>query len=110
MLEGLFGNATAEKVLLYLEQYEEGYAQGIANTFDGVSLSMVQRQLQRLERAGVVVSVLRGRTRLFRWNPRFVFLGELRQLLAKALRSLPAEERRRYFAQRRRPRRSGKLR
>ena len=34
MLEGVFGNATAEKVLLYLEQYEEGYARAIADTFD----------------------------------------------------------------------------
>jgi DNA-binding transcriptional ArsR family regulator len=108
MLEGVLGNATAEKVLLYLEQYERGYGQGIAGTFDGVSLSMVQRQLERLERAGVLVSVLEGRTRVYTWNPRYPFLGEIRLLLAKALRALPAEERRRYFEQRRRPRRSGK--
>ena len=34
MLEGILGNATAEKVLLYLEQYGEGYARAIAVTFD----------------------------------------------------------------------------
>ena len=50
MLEGLFGNATAEKVLLYLEHYGEGYAKAIADTFEGVSLHMVQRQLTRFER------------------------------------------------------------
>lgn len=110
MLEGVFGNATAERVLLYLEQYERGYAQAIADTFGDVSLSMVQRQLARLERAGVLVSLPEGRTRVFTWNPRYAFLAELRPLLAKALRSLPAEERRRYFAQRRRPRRTGKAR
>ena len=108
MLEGVFGNASAERVLLYLEQYDRGYAQAIADTFGDISLSMVQRQLERLERAGVLVSVLEGRTRVFTWNPRYPFLGEIRLLLAKALRSLPAEERRRYFAQRRRPRRTGK--
>ena len=108
MLEALLGNATAEKVLLYLERYEEGYATAIADTFGNVSLHMVQRQLARFERAGLLVSVLKGRTRLFRWNPRYPFLKETRALLAKALRSLPSDERRLYFAQRRRPRRGGK--
>jgi DNA-binding transcriptional ArsR family regulator len=108
MLEGLFGNATAEKVLLYLEQYGEAYAKAVADTFDGVSLSMVQRQLERLERAGLLVSLLKGRTRLFTWNPRYPFLDEVRALLRKALRCLPEDERRRYFSQRRRPRRTGR--
>ena len=52
MLEGIFGNASAEKVLLYLEQYEEGYATAIARTFDDLTLHMAQRQLERFERAG----------------------------------------------------------
>jgi len=108
MLEGLFGNATAEKVLLYLEQYGEGYAQAIANTFETVSVSMAQRQLQRFERAGLLSSAQKGKTRLFTWNRRYPFSDEVRQLLAKALRSLPEDERRRYFSQRRRPRRTGK--
>jgi DNA-binding transcriptional ArsR family regulator len=108
MLEGLLGNPTAEKVLLFLEQYEEGYAREIAKQFDGIPLSMVQRQLERLEAGGVVVSQLRGRTRLFRWNPRFAFLDELRRLLRAVLGSVSAEDRRRYFSSRRRPRRTGK--
>jgi DNA-binding transcriptional ArsR family regulator len=107
-LESVFGNATAEKALLYLEQYEEGYATAIADTFDEVSLSMVQRQLERFERAGMLVSLLKGRTRLFTWNPRYPFLEEIRALLRKALRSLPESERKLYFSQRRRPRRTGK--
>ncbi|MEE9279391.1 MAG: ArsR family transcriptional regulator [Myxococcota bacterium] len=108
MLEGLFGNATAEKVLLYLEQYGEGYATAIAGTFERVSISMVLRQLERFENAGLLVSFPKGKTRLFTWNPRYAFLDEVRALLNKALRALPADERRRYFAERRRPRRSGK--
>ena len=108
MLEGVFGNATAEKVLLYLEQYGEGYATEITKTFEGVSLSMVQRQLERMERAGLLVSLLKGRTRLFTWNPRYAFLNEVRALLRKALFCLPDIERQRYFSQRRRPRRTGK--
>jgi len=108
MLEGVLGNATAEKVLLYLEQFDEGYALGIARTFDDLPVSMVQRQLERLEAAGILVSQLKGRTRLFTWNPRFAFEAELRALLRKAIKLLPATERKRYFAVRRRPRGAGR--
>ena len=108
MLEGILGNASAEKVLFYLEQYGEGYATAIANAFDGTSLHMVQRQLERFERTGLLVSTLKGRTRLYSWNSRYPFLAELRALLAKGLASLPASERKRYFSDRRRPRRAGK--
>ena len=108
MLEGIFGNATAEKVLLYLEQYDEGYGKAIADTFEDVSLSMVQLQLERFEAAGLLVSLPKGRTRVFTWNPRYPFLPEVRSLLRKALQLLPDQQRRRYFTQRRRPRRTGK--
>lgn len=108
MLEAIFGNATAERVLLYLENYEEGYAQAIADTFDDVTLRMVQVQLARFERGGVLVSEQIGRTRLFSWNPRYAFRRELRALLRRALAALPESERRKFFMQRRRPRRAGK--
>lgn len=108
MLEAIFGNATAEKVLLFIESYGEGYAQAIANTFDDVTLRMAQVQLARFERGGVLISQVKGRTRLFSWNPRYPFKRELRALLQKALESLPESERRAFFAQRTRPRRTGK--
>ena len=103
----LFGNDTAEKVLLYLENYGSGYGLGIAETFD-CAVSQVQRQLERFEREGVIVSRLVGKTRLYEWNPRYLLIGELRALLAKALKSLPAEFIERFFRQRQRPRRKGK--
>jgi hypothetical protein len=108
MLEAILGNRTAEKVLLYIESYGEGYGQAIANTFDDVTLRMAQVQLARFERGGVLISELKGRTRLYSWNPRYPFQQELRAILRKALDSLPEEERKRFFAQRRRPRRAGK--
>lgn len=107
MIEGIFGNRTAEKVLLYLERFEEGHAREIADVFD-VSLSMVQRQLERFERTGALVSLKKGRTRLFTWNPRYAFRVELRGLLRRALEILPETDRQDYFTQRRRPRRTGK--
>lgn len=108
MLEGIFGNASAEKVMLYLEFHEEGYATAIARAFDGLSLNMAQRQLERFERAGALVSTLKGKTRLYGWNPRYPFRSELRAMLRKALDALPASERQRFFSERRRPRRAGK--
>jgi DNA-binding transcriptional ArsR family regulator len=109
MIEAILGNATAEKVLLYLEQFGEGYALRIAKDFDGMAVTPVQRQLERFEAAGLLASQLKGRTRLYTWNPRYPFLDETRALLRKVLKALPEDERRRYFAsQRRRPRRTGK--
>jgi hypothetical protein len=108
MLEGIFGNATAEKVLLYVQQYGEAYGKEIADTFENVSVSMAQRQLERFERAGLLVSLLKGRTRVFTWNPRYPFLDEIKAVLFKALQYLPDDEKRRYFRKRRRPRRTGK--
>lgn len=108
MLEGIFGNASAEKVLLYMEEYEEGYATAIARVFDDLSLSMIQLQLDRFERSGALISSLKGRTRLYFWNPRYPFRKELRALLRKALEQLPSAERKRFHVERRRPRRAGK--
>jgi hypothetical protein len=49
-----------------------------------------------------------GRTRLYELNPRWFFYKELKALLEKALAALPAEEVKRYYRARRRPRRPGK--
>jgi len=108
VLEAIFGNRTAEKVLLYLEQYGEGYARAIAATFGDLSVSMVLAQLKRFEATGLLASRAAGRTLLFTWNPRYAFVAEVRALLRRALDSLPDDERRKYFRERRRPRRSGK--
>lgn len=107
MNTGIFGNATAEKVLLHLQRNGEGYALGIARAFQ-LPVSQVQRQLQRLEHAGVLVNQTKGRTRLYLWNPRCYFLKELRETLERILEFLPPEERDRYFLRRTRPRRTGK--
>jgi len=107
MLEGLFGNKTAEIVLMYLQNYEEGNATEIASNFS-VALNMVQKQLGRLEEAGILVSQLKGRTRVYYWNPRYPFLGELRDLLAKAFKFISEEQIKKFYRKRTRPRRQGK--
>ena len=107
MLESLFGNATVEKVLLYLQNYQEGHASEIAATFS-VRLSVVQKQLKRLEEGGIIVSHLKGRTRLYSWNPRYPFADELHTLLEKSFNFISEAELKKYYRKRMRPRRSGK--
>jgi hypothetical protein len=107
MLEGLFGGRNAARVLLFLENYGDGYATEIARTY-GSALRPIQAQLDRFERAGFLVSRLRGRTRLFTWNPRGPFVPKLRDLLATGLEQVPEDDRNRYYLQRRRPRARGK--
>ena len=108
IFSGLFGNETAAKVLLYFQALESGYPRGIAEVLR-VSLSQVQRQLERLEREGVIASRLIDRTRLYQWNPRCGYLDELKALLARGSKMLPADVREELLNERRRPRRKGTL-
>lgn len=107
MLEATFGSLAAERVLLFLHRYERGYGREIALAFD-MPVSEVQKQLAKLENGGLLVSRLIGRTRLYEWNPRSVFVAPLRALLQVVLDHLPAEQRDPFQDGRRRPRRAGK--
>lgn len=107
MFESLFGNATADKVLLFLARFGEGYPRQIAGNF-AISLNMVQQQLEKLESAGILVSQLKGRTRIYQWNPRYPFRKELLALLNKAFDFMSKKEKDRFYTKRTRPRRKGK--
>jgi hypothetical protein len=107
VLEAIVGSSAAEKVLLYLQNYEQAYGREIAATFE-LANSQVQKQLLKLESGGLLVSRLIGRTRLYQWNPRNPLVPPLRAFLAVALDSLPANEQQLFFRKRTRPRRSGK--
>jgi DNA-binding transcriptional ArsR family regulator len=106
MLDALFGNATAAKVLLFIAMNREAYAQELADRL-GVALSRAQAQLQRLERGGVLAGTPRGRMRFYAFHPRFALARELESMLRRAFELLPERERERYVA-RRRPRAPGK--
>jgi hypothetical protein len=103
----LLGSPGAERVLLYLQNYGEGHAHGIATTF-GVPVFGVQKHLTKFESGGILVSRLIGRTRLYTWNPRYSLESELRALLARSLDFVPPDDQLKFFRQRRRPRRPGK--
>ena len=107
MMRAVLGSAAAERTLLYLQTYAEGYALGIARTF-GMSPSQVSKQLTKFEDAGVLVSRPIGKARVYYWNERNPLVRDLRRLLQSALEVLPGDELQRYYRQRRRPRRKGK--
>ena len=107
MIEALLGSKNAERVLIYLFSREEGYAREITRFFD-TDLKSVQKQLNRLETGGVLVSREVGRTRPYTFNPRYPFLNELKALLEKALSFYPEKERDELVMNRRRPRAKGK--
>jgi hypothetical protein len=107
MLEPLLGSVNAERCLLFVLARDEGYASEIAGFFD-TDLYGIQKQLDKLETGGVLASYNTGRTRLYRFNPRYSFLRELKALLDKALGFYPADEQDRLRIVRRRPRRRGK--
>jgi len=107
MLEGVFGNKTAEKVLLHIFHYGESHASAIARDFR-VALNPVIQQLNRFETAGVLVSKEMGRSRTYSFNPKSPFKNPIEALLEVAYESIPLGERQKLFATRRRPRRKGK--
>ncbi len=107
MLAPLFGTENSERVLIFLLARNEGYAREIAQFFD-TNLYAIQRQLDRLEAGGVLISRTVGRTRLYQFDPRYPFLNELKQLLEKALSFYPDDVRENLVMNRRRPRKRSK--
>jgi len=107
MLEPLLGSKSSEKVLIFIEALGEGYPREIARFF-GIGLTPVQKQMDKLELGGILVSFVKGKTRMYSFNPRYVFLAELKGILNKALNFYPPEEKEKLLLNRRRPRRRGK--
>jgi predicted transcriptional regulator len=91
MLDVLLGSKNRERVLQYIFVHGEGYAKEIA-TFYESSLDPIQKQLERLEFAGVFVHQKVGRTKLFMVNPRYAFKNQLEALLAEARKYYDPEE------------------
>lgn len=107
MIESLLGTVNKEKILVFLQCREEGYAREIAAFYD-IPLTPVINQLKILEAGNVIFSKLQGRTKLYRFNPRYPFLTELRNLLVKVVSFYPENIKKDLQYNRRRPRRSEK--
>ena len=90
MLESLLGSTTREQVLLFILARGEGYAREIAGFFSA-GLDPVQKQLKRLEAGEILQSCYKGKTLLYRFNPRYQFINELKSLLNKVLKLYPSD-------------------
>jgi predicted transcriptional regulator len=107
VLEPLLGSTNRERVLLFLAIRGEAYPSEMAKFFQ-VDSYLIRKQLDKLERGGILSSRQAGRTRLYSMNPRYPFLPELKTLLEKALSFYPEEIQDQLLRDRRRPRRRGK--
>ena len=107
MLEGIFGNKTAERVLLHIFHYGEIHASAIAQDY-GIALNPILGQLDRFEQAGILISKELGRSRVYSFNPKSPLVSPVRDLVKIVYDSIPLREKEKLFIKRRRPRRKGK--
>ncbi len=107
MLTELFGSKTTEMCLLYLTAQKEGYSSEISKAF-GISNTQVNRTLDKLEAADILVGFNRGRTRVYRINDRWFLSRELNTLLQRALSQMPRDWQESVFSKRAKPRKKGK--
>ena len=107
MLKVLFGSKDKELILQYILSKNEGYASKIAR-FYNMNSSQILKQLENLENGGVLVGIQVGRARLYKFNPRYYFLEELKNLLKKAREVYPDEFKEKLLFNRTTPRRKNK--
>ena len=106
-LAELFGSRAAEAVLLHVFHYGESYGRAISADLE-ISLDSVQRQLDKFERCGAMVSKRQGRTLIYTWNPKSRVAKRLKELVAVIYDGIPVRSREKIFHTRRRPRGKGK--
>jgi hypothetical protein len=82
-LQTIFGSGSSAGVLAYLVAYQQGYASEIARFID-VDLFAVQKQLEKFEGEGILVSRIEGRTRIYNFNMEHPLRKELINLIEKA--------------------------
>ena len=105
-LMGLFGSVSAYQVLMFLQNYEKGYASEIART-NGTPLNQIQNQLNKFEELGILISRKEANARVFYFKQSPV-TDSLRQFLKDMLERLPKSTLEKFYRERRRPRRFGK--
>ncbi|MFC1617073.1 ArsR family transcriptional regulator [Candidatus Margulisiibacteriota bacterium] len=96
MLEGIFGNQTAEKVLMHVYHYKEVHASVIAKDYK-IALTPILNQLQRFEKAGVLVSRQIGRTKLYAFNEESPFHQPLKEIIRILHEATSAKRKTRLF-------------
>jgi hypothetical protein len=107
MLDQILGSETAQKIFLHLYHYGESYPSAVAKDFN-MSLGQIQRQFERFENAGILISKLSGKTRIYQFNKKFSLTAPFMEMVKRVYDSLPLEEKEILFPTRRAPRRAGK--
>jgi DNA-binding transcriptional ArsR family regulator len=107
MLEKILGSETAMKIMLHLFHYSEIYPTAVAKDYQ-ISLSAVQKQFARFEEAGILVSKLVGKTRVYLFNKKSPTVKPFMALVKVYYDGLSLDDKEKIFAARRRPRRPGK--
>lgn len=107
MLSEILGSQTAEKIFLHLHHYGETYASAIARDFE-ISVGQVQRQLDRYENTGILISRKLGKTRVYIYNLKHPLTRPFQELVKRVYDSIPQQEKTALFMVRRRPRAKNK--
>ncbi|GAB4023271.1 MAG: hypothetical protein Fur0010_26520 [Bdellovibrio sp.] len=107
MLDKILGSEIAMKIMLHLVHYGEIYPTAVAKDYK-IALSAVQKQFERFEDAGILVSKLVGRTRVYFFNLKFPGTKAFMELVKIYYDGLSLEDKEKIFGERRRPRRKGK--
>ena len=102
-LADLLGSLAAEAALLHLFHHGESYGRAVAADF-GVSLDSVQKQLDKLERTGILISKWQGRTLIYNWNSKSRAASRLKDLVSVAYDGIAPDISNIKFATRRRHR------
>ena len=95
------------KIMLHLIHYGEIYPTAVAKDYR-ISLSAVQKQFQRFEDTGVLVSKLVGKSRVYFFNKKSSITKPFMALVKVYYDGLSLDDKEQIFATRRRPRRPGK--
>jgi DNA-binding MarR family transcriptional regulator len=103
VLGEILGSRAAEAVLLHIFHHGESYGRAISADF-GLTLFPIQRQLDKFEKAGVLVSKRQGRTLVFMWNEKSRVARRMKSLVEAVYDGLSLDEREKIFHVRRRPR------
>ncbi len=107
MLDKILGSETAMKIMLHLIHYVEIYPSAVSKDYK-IALSAVQKQFARFEEAGVLVSKLVGKTRVYKFNMKSKVAKTFHDLVRLYYDGLSPSDKEQIFSERRRPRRAGK--
>ncbi|MDR1305774.1 MAG: winged helix-turn-helix domain-containing protein [Verrucomicrobiales bacterium] len=98
----IFNSELVATLMLSLYQRHEVYASGLAREHD-LTLSAVQKQLTRFERAGLLTARAVGKTRVYTFNSQNPYVKPLTAMLKITGENMSPAARKKMFPHRQRP-------